>query len=136
MQQRLGIAARLGDAFKDEGPRSEISDAVKTRRHGRIAGIVLVLRIDLFGHALERLVNLLLRTNAVEQPVRHMLGGNPQGRAVFHQADVGYVRHYGTADALIDPAHHITKNALRIVIQLVANVLFRPVRSARERYRQ
>ena len=56
-----------------------------------------------------------------------MLRGNAQRRAVLHQADVVDVGHLGTADALVDPAHDIAQYALRIIVQLLRDLLFRPV---------
>ena len=52
------------------------------------------------------------------QPVGDMLGGNAQGRAVFHQPDVVNIRYLGAAHALIDPAHDIAEDALDVVLQL------------------
>jgi hypothetical protein len=46
---------------------------------------------------------------------------NAQGRAVFHQADVVDVGHLGAADALVDPAHDIAEQALRVVVQFLAH---------------
>ena len=57
------------------------------------------------------------------------LAGNTQGRAVLHQPNVVDIRHLGTADALIDPAHHVAENALGVVIQLLLNVMLRPVQA-------
>ena len=46
--------------------------------------------------------------------------GDAQGRAVLHQADVVDVGHLRAADALVDPAHDIAEDALRVVVELVA----------------
>jgi hypothetical protein len=56
----------------------------------------------------------------VEQPVGHVLRGDAQRRAVFHQPDIVDVGHLGAADPLIDPAHDIAKDALGIVVEFVA----------------
>ena len=52
-----------------------------------------------------------------------MLAGDPQGGAILHQANIMNVRHFGTADTLVDPAHHVTQDALRIVIQFLLDLL-------------
>ena len=61
------------------------------------------------------------------QPVGHVLAGDPQGGAILHQAHVIDVRHLGTADPLVDPAHHIAKQALDVVVQLLLHGLGLPV---------
>ena len=60
------------------------------------------------------------------QPVGNVLGRNPAGCAVFHQPDVLQVRHLGTAHPLIDPAHHIAKNALGVVLDLAQALVIGP----------
>jgi hypothetical protein len=72
----------------------------------------------------------------VEQPIGDCLAGNAQGRAVLHQADIVDVRHFRAADALVDPAHDIAKNALGIVVELAPDLLLGPVAAERERDRQ
>ena len=42
-----------------------------------------------------------------------------QRGAVFHQADVVDVGHLGAAHALVDPAHHVAQDALRVVVELL-----------------
>ena len=51
-------------------------------------------------------------------------------------ADVVDVRHLGAADALVDPAHDIAEDALRVVVELALDLLGRPVRRDRQRRRQ
>jgi hypothetical protein len=80
--------------------------------------------------------DLLLRADAVQQPVGDVLAGNAQRGAVFHQADVVDVGHLGAADALIDPAHDIAQQPLRVVVEFLAHFVFRPVRARRQRHGQ
>ena len=72
----------------------------------------------------------------MQQPVGDVLAGNAQRGAVFHQAHVVEVGHLGAADALIDPAHDIAQQPLRVVVQFRAYFVFRPVRARRQRHRQ
>jgi hypothetical protein len=67
------------------------------------------------------------------QPVGDVLRGDAQRRAVLHQPHVVDVRHLGAADALVDPAHHIAEDALRVVVELALDVLGRPVPRRRQR---
>ncbi len=62
------------------------------------------------------------------QPVGDVLAGDAQRGAVFHQADVVDVGHLGAADALVDPAHHIAQNALRVVVEFLLHLVRRKVR--------
>jgi len=59
------------------------------------------------------------RTCFVAQPVGDVLAGGAQGGAVFHQADIVDVRYFGAAHAAVDPAHHVAKDALQVVVQLL-----------------
>ena len=77
--------------------------------------------------------HLRLAGNAVMQPVGDVLRGNAQRRAILHQSDIVDVRHFGTADALVDPAHHVAQNALAVVVQFLLHVIGRPVRPVRQR---
>ena len=52
---------------------------------------------------------------AVEQPVGDMLGRNAQRGAILHQTDVVNVGDFGTANALVNPAHNIAQYTLRVV---------------------
>src|SRR5690606_11659601 len=63
--------------------------------------------------------HLLFAADAVTQPVGNVLAGNEQGGAVFHQADIVDIRHFGTTDALVDPAHHVAKDTLGVVVQFL-----------------
>ncbi len=76
--------------------------------------------------------DLLRGDDAVMQPVGHVLAGDAQRRAVFHQADIVDVGHLRAADALVDPAHDIAEDALGIVVKLALDLLRRPVRSRRD----
>ena len=107
---------------------------LEVRRHrpvGRIAGI---LPVDHLGHALQRLAHLGLADHAVVQPVGDVLSRNAQGGAVFHQADVVDIRHLGAADALLDPAHHVTEDALAVVVQFLLNIAGAPGAFGTDRY--
>ena len=48
-------------------------------------------------------------------------------------ADVVDVRNLRAADALIDPAHDIAKNTLRVVVEFLLDFLGRPVDAAGKR---
>src|SRR5690606_14473002 len=89
--------------------------------------VTFVLAVNHRRHALEAFDHLLLGHYAMAHPVGHVLAGDTQGSAVFHQCDIVDVRHLGTADALLDPAHHVAEDALRVVVQLVALFLVAPV---------
>ena len=67
------------------------------------------------------------------QPVGNMLGGNPASGAVFHQADIIHIRHLGTTDTLINPAHNIAQNTLGIVLDLAQNLGLGPLAVGRDR---
>ncbi|MNP54004.1 hypothetical protein D3C76_1485280 [compost metagenome] len=56
------------------------------------------------------------------QPVGYVLRRNPQGGPVLHQAHIVDVRHLGAADPLLDPAHHVTEDALAVVVQFRLDV--------------
>jgi len=80
------------------------------------------------GHAAQRVHDLGLGYHAMMQPVGDMLAGDAAGRAIFHQAHIIDVGHLGAAHALVDPAHHIAQDALRIVVQFLLDLLGRPLR--------
>ena len=65
-----------------------------------------------------------------------MLTADAQSRAVFHEPDIIDVRHFGTANALIHPAHHIAQNALRVIVQFRLHISRRPIGIARQRHGQ
>ena len=56
-----------------------------------------------------------------------MLAADTQGSAVLHQADVVDIGHLGAAHTLVDPAHDIAQNALRIVVELLLALGCAPV---------
>ena len=55
-----------------------------------------------------------------------MLRGYAASGAVFHQAHIAQIGHFGTAHALINPAHHIAQNALRVVFHLAHHLRLAP----------
>src|SRR3712207_8698079 len=57
-------------------------------------------------------------------------------RSVLHQSDVEDIWHFRAADALVDPAHDIAENALGVVLDLLPDLLVRPVGPVLERRRQ
>src|SRR5690606_12841106 len=115
-------------AFEDQFQRGlEGHAVVEVRRHRAVQRITFVLAVDYRCHALEAFDDLLLAHHAVAHPVGHVLAGDTQGGTVFHQRDIVDVRHLGAAHALLDPAHHVAEDALRVVVQLVALFLFAPV---------
>ena len=61
------------------------------------------------------------------QPVGDMLARNSQCGAIFHQADIVDVRHFGTTHALIDPTYDVTQDALGVVVKLSLYFLDRQV---------
>ena len=128
MQHRLGVAVGLLGAFEDQLQGSlEGHAVVEVRRHRAVQRVALVLTIDHRRHALEAFDHLILRHHAMAHPVGHVLAGDAQGGAVFHQRDVVDVRNLGAADALFDPANHVAEDALRVVVQLVALLFLAPV---------
>ena len=123
MQQRLRIAVRLGDAVEDQGAGGLEGEAGGgIRGHRLVEGVAGVLGVDLCRHPQQGRVHLFGRADAVQQPVGHMLGRDAQGGAILHQADVVDVGHLGTADALVDPAHHIAEQALGVVVELFGDL--------------
>ena len=91
---------------------------------GRRAYVEALLDIPVasFRHLLKDLADLVARHNTMVQPVGDMLRRNPAGRAIFHQSDIIDVRHFGTAHPLIDPAHHIAQDPLRVVLHLAPDL--------------
>ncbi|OMQ40209.1 hypothetical protein BKP54_28915 [Ensifer sp. 1H6] len=137
MQDRFGITVRLLAALEHQLERClEGNRAVKIAGHRCILCIIGVLAVDDGGHALHRLDHLRLGDDAVMQPVRHVLRRDAQSGTILHQADIVDVGHLGATDALIDPAHDVAENALRVVIELALDFLWRPVRTGRDRNRQ
>ena len=123
MQQRLRIAAGLLTTLQGKiTGRPKRNAAFEIRRHVRVCRIPGVLLIDHLRHALESLQYLICGANAVIQPVRDVLAGDAQCSAILHQAGIGDVRHFRATDTLIDPAHDIAEDALRIVIEFRLDV--------------
>ena len=69
----------------------------------------------------------------MQQPVSDMLAGNAQRGAVFHQADIVNVGHFRTADPGVNPANDIAEQALAIVVELLADLVLRPVGAVGQR---
>ena len=108
MQNRLRVAVGLCGTFKDKVTGSLKRDAlVEVWRHICVDVVVFILSIDYCRHTLQRLHDLRFAANAVAQPVGNVLALDPQGRTVFHQANVIDVRHFRAADTLIDPAYNV-----------------------------
>ena len=61
------------------------------------------------------------------QPVGDVLRADAAGRAVLHQADVVDVGHLGAAHPLIDPAHHVPEDTLRVVLDLAGDLAYTPM---------
>ena len=70
------------------------------------------------------------------EPIGDVLAADAQGGAVLHQPNIIDVRHLGTTDALIHPAHHIAQNALRVIVQFRLHIGGGPVRVTRQRHGQ
>ena len=120
VQQRFGVAAGLFHAFEDQLTRRLVRHGgVEVAGHGLVQLVAGVLLVHHGGHALKRFGNLGFGHHTVVQPVSHVLAADAQGGAVFHEADVVNVRHLGATHALVDPAHHVAQNALRVVVQLL-----------------
>ena len=69
------------------------------------------------------------------QPVGDMLARNAQSRAIFHQTHIVNIGHLGAANTLINPAHHIAQNTLRVILQFLGDLLSRQI-SIQQRRRQ
>ena len=87
-----------------------------------IIGVASILAIDNRGHPLQGLPNLRFGADVVPQPVADVLARDPKRRTVFHQPDVVDIRHLGTTDALIDPAHHVAQDTLGVVVKLLLDL--------------
>ena len=127
MQQWLGVAAWLLQAFEDQICRGFVGGAgFEVAGHVFVERVTGVLAVYDGGHALKGGVDLRRVGDAVQEPVGDVLAADAQGGAVFHEADVVDVGHFGAADALVDPAHDVAQNALGVVVQLLLDVLWRP----------
>ena len=71
-------------------------------------------------------MHLLRRDHTMPKPVGDVLAADAQGRAVFHQADVVNVGHLGAAHTLVNPAHHVSQNPLRVVVEFLLLFLGTP----------
>eukprot|EP00906_Rhabdomonas_costata_P031752 RCo044812 len=97
--------------------------AVQNRGHRLVLLIRGILLVHNSSHPGEGVVHLLLLDNAMVQPVRQVLGVNPQSGTVFHQTNVVDVGHLGAADALVDPTHNVPQDGLTVVVQLLAKLV-------------
>ena len=120
VQQRFGVAAGLGLALEHQVACRLVGlGGVKVAGHGLVQRIAGVLLIDHRGHALKGGTHLGFADHPVVHPIGNVLARNTQCGTVLHQAHVVNVGHFGATHALIDPAHHITQNALHVVVQLL-----------------
>lgn len=100
MQNRFSVAIGLFPPFEHKvASRLKGDGLVEIRRHRTIERIAGVLPVHHRRHALHRFHHLLFACDAMMQPVCHVLSGNAQCRAVFHETDIVDVRHFGAADA-------------------------------------
>ena len=133
VQDRLGVAVGLLAALEDqvagrlEGDRLRRSPAPSAGRadRRRSAGRPRPPCAACVS------ITCVLGGDAVVQPVGDVLAGDAQRGAVLHQADVVDVGHLRAADALVDPAHDVAEDALRVVVELLLDLLGRPVRRGR-----
>src|SRR5262245_21894932 len=123
MQDPLGVAVRLRAPLEDQVACRREGRSLEARRHRAVTRIARVLAVDYLRHPLERVHHLRLCHQSVAQPVGDVLARNAQRRAVLHQPDIVDVRHLGAADALVDPAHHVAQNSLRVVVELLRDLL-------------
>ena len=86
-------------------------------------GIPLVLPVDHCRHGLERARNLIPRDETVMEPIGDVLARDAQRRAVLHERNVVDVRDLGATDPLAHPANHVAEDALRVILQLVLDLL-------------
>ena len=86
-----------------------------------VVGVRAILLVHHCCHADQRLLNLGFAYHAMVQPIGNMLAGDAQRRTVFHESNVVYVGYLGAPHAVFYPAHHISQNALSIVVNFLAN---------------
>ena len=123
MKHRLGIAIGRLPPFQDETQsRLKGNTPLVIRRHVTVVGVAVILPIDDLRHSFKGVDDLILREDAVLQPIGDVLARNSERRPILHQRDIIDIRNFRTADALIDPANDIAQDALRIVIQLALNL--------------
>ena len=122
VQDRLGVAVGLLAALEDEVAGGLEGDRLRRSSGaiGRYSGSPAFCLSTTAAMRRMRLHHLGLVGDAVVQPVGDVLAGDAQRGAVLHQADVVDVGHLGAADALVDPAHHVAEDALRVVVELRA----------------
>mmetsp|Transcript_87333 Transcript_87333/g.138597 ORF Transcript_87333/g.138597 Transcript_87333/m.138597 type:complete len:200 (+) Transcript_87333:499-1098(+) len=70
------------------------------------------------------------------EPIRHELGGDPQGRSIFHQTHIAEIGDLGTANAEINPSHHIAQDTLSILFQFMGDLFIRELLSHQRRFQQ
>src|SRR6185436_9658952 len=133
-QRVLGVAVRLLQSIEHEVERRLERDALlELRRHVAVVAVARVLPIDDLRHALERRTDLLLIDDAVAEPVRNVLRRDAQRRAVLHEPDVVDVGDLRAADTLLDPAHDIAQDSLRVVVELALNLRVRELSTEQRR---
>ncbi len=116
VQDELRITVRLRTPIEDQVARGLERNAIEPRRHRLVQRIIGILPIHHQRHPLQCLGHLRPCHHAMQQPVGDVLRRNPQGRAIFHQSNIVDIRHFRAPDPLIDPAHHISQDALAIVV--------------------
>src|SRR5262249_13251530 len=109
VKYRLGITVGRLPSLQDEIQSRLKGDApLVIRRHITVVGIALILPIDDLRHSFKSVDDLVLREDAVLQPVGDVLARNSERGSIFHQSYVFYIRDLRAADALIDPANHVS----------------------------
>ena len=107
MQNEFGIAIRLHASLEYKITRRAERGSFEPWRHWAIAWISCILPIHHLGHSPHRVQYLLPGDDPMMQPVGDMLAGDAERCPILHQGYVVDVRHLGTANTLIDPAHDI-----------------------------
>ena len=120
MEDRLGVAGGLLGASEHQLAGGGEGQAVEAWGHGDVQGVAGVLLVDHDRHGPQCIEDLFLGDDAVQQPVGQMLRGDATGGPVLHQGDVVDVGHLRTSHALVDPAHHVAEDPLRVVLDLAA----------------
>ena len=136
MQDWLGIARGLHPPLEYKITGRLKRDPLKSRCHRAVIRIIRVLPVHNGGHLLHDLHHLRLAHDAMMKPVRQRLRGNPTGRPVLHKTHIMNIRHLGTSHTLINPTHHIAKNALCVVLNLLLDIRIRKVLAAHDRNRK
>mmetsp|Transcript_76407 Transcript_76407/g.247344 ORF Transcript_76407/g.247344 Transcript_76407/m.247344 type:complete len:789 (-) Transcript_76407:563-2929(-) len=124
VQSELRVPIRGRLAIQHEPQRClERNAAIRVGGHGAVGFVAGVLLVDNLGHLLEGIPDFLLGDEAMVQPIRQQLRGDPQGRPVLHEADVREVGHLRAADAEVNPPHDIPEDALRALAELLIDGL-------------